>query len=36
MLPAKTFGMRKYLLTLFLAQPRMDAEAVLKLMRYYS
>jgi hypothetical protein len=36
MLPANTFGMKKCLLTLFLVKPRLDAEAVLKLMRYYS
>jgi hypothetical protein len=28
-LPVKTFGMKKSLLTLFLAKPRLDAEAIL-------
>jgi len=31
MLPANTFGMQKCFLPIFLAKPRLDAEAILKL-----
>jgi len=34
MLPAETFGMRKYLLTLSLEKPRENIEAISKIIRY--